>query len=90
MEWLDTCTPPSTRDGVLGTLDLVRERLADAQLTLRTALGTEAEWVSVAADAYRARISERMAELRMHAGRVDALEGILSRATNARANVPGV
>lgn len=89
MEWFDTCRPPSTRDGVLGSLDLARERLADAHVALRTALGTDADWVSVAADRYRARIAGRMLELRLRAARIDALEDVLRSAADARANLPG-
>lgn len=89
MEWLDTCTPPSTRDGILGTLDAARAQLAEAQIALRTALGTDADWVSVAADGYRARIAARMLELRIHAARVDSLEGVVRSAADARANLLG-
>lgn len=89
MEWFDTCTPPSTRVGVLGSLDKARAQLADAQVALRTALGTDVEWVSVAADRYRARITERMLELRALATVVDSLEGMLRSAANARADLLG-
>lgn len=89
MEWFDTCTPPSTRDGILGSLDAARAQLADAQVALRTALGTDADWVSVAADGYRARIECRMLELRILATRVESLEGAVRSAANARANLAG-
>ncbi len=89
MEWFDTCTPPSTRAGVHGTLDAARARLADANVALRVALGTEADWVSVAADAYRARIEDRLRDLRRHVDRLDALEALLRGASNARVNSAG-
>lgn len=83
MEWIDACVP--RREGILGDLDDARRHVADAALALRRAHG--AEWVSVAADGYRAEVARQLGVLRLRAATIDALETSLRSAEVARAAV---
>lgn len=83
MEWIDACVP--RRAGLLGELDDVRRHVADAALALRRAL--VAEWVSVAADGYRAEVEQHLRLLRSRAVAIDALESWIRSAETARAAV---
>ncbi len=84
---MDGCTDGGARGGLPGELDVVRGHVSDAVLALRRAL--VADWVSVAADGYRALVTEHLAAVRRLGAQIDAADSLVRTAQVKREEAGG-
>ena len=88
MSWTQTCSPESSRSGILGELDAVRAQVSEAVLALRGAL--VAEWSSVAAAEYQALVARHLEAVLRLARMVDVAEGSVRGAQLTREQATGL